>query len=179
MRYIVTVALLGAFCVVWAAVPLKGTGAPGVVLLLVSATCVAAGLVRLVRKDTGQRERYVFPGLLMRLALSANDLLLRVGWETAAAVSVVVLEAVHHSRPWHTGLLAIGVVAYLLAVHRAESAVPAAVFHGQTRVILTSLALVVVATAVAMIPSSAAQSGWLEILAALAAMTAGALALPL
>ena len=47
-------------------------------------------------------------------------------------------------------------------------------FKGQTRVLLTSLALVVVATAVAMVPASAAQSGWLEILAALAAMTAGA-----
>jgi hypothetical protein len=178
-RYIVTVALLGAASVVWAAVPLKGTGAPGVILLLVSTICVAAGLLRLIRKDTGHREKYVFPGPLMRLALSANDLLLRAGWETGAAVSIVVLEAMHPSRPWHTGLLAVLVVAYLLAVHRAESAVPAAVFQGQARVLLASLALVVVATAVATIPSSAAQSGWLEILAALAAMTAGALALPL
>jgi hypothetical protein len=179
VRYIVAVALLGAFCVVWAAVPMKGTGAPGVILLAVATTCVAAGLLRLVRKDTGQGERYVFPGPFMRFALSANDLLLRAGWETGAAVSVVVLEAVHPSRPWHTGLLAIAVVAYLLAVHRAESVVPAAVFRGQARVMLTSLALVVVVTAIAMVPSSAAQSGWLEILAALAAMTAGALALPL
>jgi hypothetical protein len=179
VRYIVPVALLGAVCVVWAAVPLKGTGAPGVILLLVSSTCVAAGVLRLTRKDTGQREKYAFPGPFMRLLLSANDVLLRAGWETGAAVSIVVLEAMHRSRPWHTGLLAIAVVAYLLAVHRAESAVPAAVFRGQTRVVVTSLALVVVATAVAMVPSSATESGWLEILAALAALTAGALALPL
>ncbi len=179
MRYIGAVALLGAACTVWAAIPLHGTGAPGVVLLLVAAFCVAAGLLRLGRKDTGQQERYLLPGALMSLANSANDLLLRAGWETGAAVAVVVLEAVHPSRPWHTGFLAVLVTCYLLAVHQAESAIPAAVFRGQARVLLTSLALVVVATAVAMVPASAAQSGWLEILAALAAMTAGALALPI
>ncbi len=179
MRYIGAVALLGAACTVWAAIPLRGTGAPGVVLLLVAAFCVAAGLLRLGRKDTGQQERYLLPGALMSLANSANDLLLRAGWETGAAVAVVVLEAVHPSRPWHTGFLAVLVTCYLLAVHQAESAIPAAVLRGQARVLLTSLALVVVATAVAMVPASAAQSGWLEILAALAAMTAGALALPI
>jgi hypothetical protein len=46
-------------------------------------------------------------------------------------------------------------------------------------VLLASLVLVVVATAVAMVPATSTQSGWLEILAALAAMTAGGLALPL
>jgi hypothetical protein len=178
MRYILAVALLGATCTLWAAVPLHGTGAPGVLLLLVAAICVAAGLLRLARKDTGQQERYVFPGALMALANSANDVLLRAGWETGAAVAVIVLEAIHPSRPWHSGLLAVLVTCYLLAVHQAETAIPAVVFKGQTRVLLTSLALVVVATAVAMVPASAAQSGWLEILAALAAMTAGALALP-
>ena len=161
MRYIGAVALLGAACTVWAAIPLHGTGAPGVVLLLVAAFCVAAGLLRLGRKDTGQQERYLLPGALMSLANSANDLLLRAGWETGAAVAVVVLEAVHPSRPWHTGFLAVLVTCYLLAVHQAESAIPAAVFRGQARVLLTSLALVVVATAVAMVPASAAQSGWL------------------
>jgi phosphatidylserine synthase len=179
VRYIVAVALLGATCTVWAAVPLPGTGAPGVLLLVVAAVCVAAGLLRLVRKDSGQRERYVFPGLFGGLAYAANDVLLRTGWETGAAVSVIVLEALHPSRPWHTGILAIAVACYLLAVHQAESAVPAAVFRGQSRVLLASLALVVVATAAAMVPASSTQSGWLEILAALAAMTAGGLALPL
>jgi hypothetical protein len=178
MRYIVAVALLGATCAIWAAVPLRGTGAPGVLLLVVAALCISAGLLRLVRKDTDERERYVFPGVMGGLANSANDLLLRTGWETGAAVSVVVLEAVHPSRPWHTGLLAIAVTCYLLAVHQAESAIPAAVFRGQTRVLLASVALVVVATAVAMVPASGSPSGWLEILAALAAMTAGGLALP-
>ena len=89
-------------------------------------------------------------------------MLLRTGWETGAAVSVVVLEALHPSQPWHTGLLAIAVVCYLLAVHQAESAIPATVFRGQGRVLLASMTLVVVATAVAMIPASSTQSGWLQ-----------------
>jgi phosphatidylserine synthase len=175
----VAAALLGTTCTVWAAVPLHGTGAPGTLLLLVAAVCVVAGVLRLARKDTGQRERYIFPGAITAFASSANDLLLRAGWETGATVAVIVLEAMHPSRPWHTGVLAVLVTCYLLAVHQAESAVPAAVFKHQPRVLLVSLALVAVATAVAMVPASAAQSGWLEVLAALAAMTAGALALPI
>jgi hypothetical protein len=179
VKYITVVALLGATSIVWGAVPLPGTGAPGVLLLVVAAVCVAAGLLRLARKDTGRRERYMLPGAFTALAHSANDLLLRAGWETGAAVAVVVLEAMHPSRPWHTGLLAVVVTCYLLAVHQAESAIPAGALKGQARVLLASLALVVVATAVAMVPASAAEPGWLEILAALAAMTAGALALPI
>jgi hypothetical protein len=179
VKYIVAVALLGATCTVWAAVPLQGTGAPGVLLLVVAAVCVSAGLLRLARKDTGHGERYFFPGMFGGLAYAANDVLLRAGWETGAAVSVIVLEALHPSRPWHTGLLAVAIACYLLAVHQAESAVPAAVFRGQAPVLLASLVLVVVATAVAMVPASSTQSGWLEVLAALAAVTAGGLALPL
>ena len=179
MKYIAVVALLGVTCTVWAAVPFHETGAPGVVLLLVAGVCVAAGVLRLARKDTGRGERYMLPGAFTALAHSANDLLLRAGWETGAAVAVVVLEAMHPSRAWHTGLLAALVTCYLLAVHQAESAIPAYALKGQARVLLTSLALVVVATAVAMVPASATESGWLEILAALAAMAAGALALPI
>lgn len=179
MRYVAIVALLGAACIAWAAAPLEGSGAPGVVLLIVASVGVAAGLLRLLRKDTGHREKYVFPGPFTNLVLSANDALLRVEWETGAAVAIVVLEAMHPSRPWHTGILAVAVACYLLAVHQAESAIPATVFRGQSRLLLTSMALVVVATAVASVPASTAQSGWLEILAALAAMAAGALALPI
>jgi hypothetical protein len=181
MKYIAAVGLLGASCAVWSAVPLSGTGTLGILLLVVASACVLAGVLRLVRKDAVQGDPFVFPGLLVNLAGWASATLMAVEWETIAAAAVVVLETLHKSRPWHTGVLGVAVVCYLLAVHQAESAVPSGVFRGQARVLGSSLALLVVVTGVAMIPSARTGpiSGWLEVMAALAAMTAGGLALPL
>ena len=180
MRNIVSVALLGTACILWSAIPLGGTGAPGALLVVVAAACVLAGLARLVRNDAARRRQSIFPGLLVSLVDWADALLMGLGWETGAAVSVVVLETLHQSRPWHTGLLSVAVICYLLAVHQAESAVPAGVFRSQAKVLVTSLVLLVLVTGVAMVPSAraGALSGWLDVVAALAAMTAGALALP-
>jgi len=179
MRYVLAVALLGAASGAWAAVPIGGTGEPGVLLLLLAAACIFAGLLRLIRKDVPQRDPYTYLGTLAQLGHRANDVLMGVSWETGAAIALVGLEALHPSRPWHTGIFAVLVTCYLLAVHQAGSAVPAAALRGQGRIMVTSLALVIVATGVAMVPSAGAESGWLEILAALAAVTAGGLALPL
>jgi hypothetical protein len=180
VRPIIAVALLGAACTLWSAVPLGGTGWPGGLFLVVAAGCVLAGVLRVVRKDAVREQQGPFAGALVSLAGTADALLRGPGWETGAAVAMVVLETLHKSRAWHTGLLGALLVCYLLAVHQAESAVPTGVFRGQRRMLATSLALVVVLTGVAMVPSTrtGALSGWLEVLAALAAIAAGGLALP-
>jgi hypothetical protein len=104
----------------------------------------------------------------------------RAGWESVAAVSIVGLEALHHSRPWHTAVLVLLVASYLLAVG-GDRPVPADVRRAEARVLVVSLPLVIVAILVGMLPSAGtgATSGWLEIIAAITAVTAGALALPL
>ena len=100
------------------------------------------------------------------------------GPESVAVIAVVALETLHQSRPWHTGSLALFVICYLLSVHHAEG--PARE-GGEARLLVASLPLVAVATGVAMATGtgSGATSGWPEIIAALAAITAGALAVPL
>jgi hypothetical protein len=180
MRAVLAVALLGAAATLWSAVPLGGTGRPGVLFVVLAATCVLVGVLRLVRKDAVPEERGLFAGALAGLVDWAGSLLHEVGWETGAVVAMVVLETLHKSRPWHTGALGVLLVCYLLAVHQAESTVPSGVFRGQARTLATSVVLLVVVTGVAMVPSgrTGALSGWLEVLAALAAMTAGGLALP-
>lgn len=180
MRNIIAVVLLGAACVLWSAVPLGGAGWAARPLLVVAGTCVLIGVLRLVRKDVDRKKQGLFAGALVSLVVGADALLQELGWETGAALSVVVMEALHKSRPWHSGLLGVLLVCYLLVVHQAESALPTGVFRGQRKVLTTSLVLLIVVTGVAMVPSArtGALSGWLEILAALAAMTAGGLALP-
>jgi hypothetical protein len=180
MRGTLTVVLLGAAATVWSAVPLGGTGWSGGLFVVIAVLCVVAGLVRLSLKDRVREEQGLFAGGLASLVDGADRLVQSLPWETGAAISVLVLETLHRSRPWHTGLLAVLLVCYLLAVNRAESAVPSAVFRGQARMLATSAALLVLVTGVAMVPSArtGALSGWLDILAALAAMAAGGLALP-
>jgi len=180
MRGALVVALLGVAASLWSALPLGGTGWLGGLFVVTAAVCVAAGLVRLWHKDGVRQEQGLFAGGLARLADWADQLVQALPWETGAAISILVLEALHRSRPWHTGLLAVLLVCYLLAVSRAESAVPSAVFRGQARMLATSAGLLVLVTGVAMVPSArtGALSGWLDILAALAAMAAGGLALP-
>jgi hypothetical protein len=180
MRDIGVVVLLGAAGVLWSAAPLGGTGWPGGLFVVLASACVVAGALRLVRRGTARPDKALFAGALVRLADGADALLEGLGWETAATVAVVGLETLHKSRPWHTGLLGVVLVCYLLAVHRAESVVPSAVLRGQARLLSASAGLLVVVTGVAMVPSvrTGALSGWLEVLAALAAMVAGGLALP-
>lgn len=175
------VALLGTACVAWSAIPLRGTGAPGVLALLVAATCVYAGVARLLCKGTGAGEPTFVPSTWARLSGQVNFVLARTGWESGAVVATVVLEALHRSRPWHTGLLAVAVLGYLLAVHRAESSSPSRILRRQSRALAVSVALVAVTTGVAMAPSAGTGtlSAWLEIVAALAAVAAGGLALPI
>ena len=178
MRRIAVAALLGAASTAWSALPLTGTGAPGVLLVVVAGACVLAGVVRLLAHPAASRSR--FSMAFWALLGTSGPTLRRAGPESVAAVSMVALEALHHSRPWHTGLMALVLVSYLLAVHEAESPVPAALWRQDARLLVVSVPLVVVATGVAMVPTagSGATSEWLEIIAALAAISAGALALP-
>ena len=176
-----TTSLLGATCTAWSAFPLGGTGAPGVLLVVLAGACVLTGALRLLTRSTPTAGAAPFSTVWSALVGTGLSLLLRAGWESMAVVAIVALEALHHSRPWHTGLLALVVVCYLMAVHQAESPVPAALSRGKARVLLVVLPLVAVTTGVAMVPAagSGTASGWLEIIAALAAVTAAALALPL
>ena len=81
-------------------VPLHGTQElPGVVLLWLAAHLRGCRLAppRAV-KTRANRKGGTLPGVLSSaLANSANDVLLRAGWETGAAVAVIVLEAMHPS----------------------------------------------------------------------------------
>ncbi len=177
------VALLGAACALWSGLPLGSSGAPGALALAVACGSVACGVVRLVRLGAGPAEPDYALSWWQRLLDEVVASALGTGWETGAVIAAAVAEALHTSRPWHTGVLAVLALGYLLAVHQAESGQPAKALRDQARTVSVGIGAVGVITGVAMLPAAGAGAGavaaWLEAAAALAAVVAGGLVLPI
>lgn len=176
-----TVLLLGAAGTAWAAEPMPGTGGWGILLVVLASLGVAAGTAHLVVGELPGAGGGLGPRLFEGLVEWLNAFLSGPRWEVVTSVALVVLEALHPARPWHTGLLSLLLLCYFLALQRAEAAVPAQALRGQAKALALSVALVAMVTGVAMLPSAGtgALAAWLEIIAAVAAMVAGGLALPL
>jgi hypothetical protein len=178
-RPLAAAGLLGAACCAWAAWPLAGTGQ--VLLLAVAGLCAAADLARLITAAWPVQRVDSFSHPALRLARWGHGLLSQLPLAEGTALAVLGLELAHPSRPWHTGLLGVALLCYLLAIHLAESGAPARVLRPQLPALAAGLGLLVLGTAATLIPAAApgAASGTLRVLAAVAAIAVGALVLPL
>jgi hypothetical protein len=176
--------LLGAACVTWAAVPTGPAGRAAPALTLLAACCVAGGLVQLATVAVVPPGPGAYPGPLTRVGLWGLDWLRRLPWAEAVVLAALALEVLHPGRPWHTAVLGVALIAYLLATHLAESAgahgEATAVLRGQAPVLAAGLGLLMLAAASALLPSGGTglPGGWLRAAAAVAAVIACALCLP-
>jgi hypothetical protein len=175
--------LLGAACVAWTAVPPRHTGL-ATLALVVSIIAVAAGALRLALADVPQPEEGFFPTAPIRAWLTFLAVLRGLPWEEIAVVALLWLEVQHPAgtwSPWHTAALGFGLVAYLLAVHVAESGARAGrLLRRQAKVLLAGACLLALGAGFAMLPAAApgAGSALLRVLAAAAVVAAAALVLP-
>jgi hypothetical protein len=172
--------LLGAACVVWTAVPPRHTGLAGLALA-VSIIAVTAGALRLALADVPQPEEGFSASAPVRAWLTFLAALRGLPWEEIAVVALLWLEVQHPARPWHTAALGFGLVAYLLAVHIAESGAPARqLLRRQAKVLLAGACLLALGAGFAMLPAAGpgAGSALLRVLAAAAVVAAAALVLP-
>jgi hypothetical protein len=182
VRVVVAVAALAAANVVWAAVPMHGATRGAKPALLVAALCAAASVGQLFARMSSDRPgrqadqapAYV-PGPV-ELGRRAWGAFVLAPWPQGAIVAVVVLEALHPSRPWHTGLLAVLLIGYLLALHVAETGATASLLRPQLPLLVAGLCLAALAVGSALLP--AGNSLWLTGIAAVAAVVAAGLALP-
>jgi hypothetical protein len=170
--------LLAGACVAWSAVPLSGARGFAAVALPVAAAFAALGTARLtLGAAPGEPGGLLTPG--ERLGRTIADLVRSAPWAEGTVIAVVVLEALHRSRPWHTGLLGAALLAYLLAVHLAESRARLAVLRPQVPLLAAGLGLLVLAVGAAALPAETGSDASLIILlAALAAVVAGGLIVP-
>ena len=171
--------LLGAGCVVWAATPPVHGGWAGVALVLAIAG-VAAGTLRLALAGIPAPEDSFLLPVPVRAWLRFLETLRRVPWEVGALVALVWLEAMHRSRPWHTAVLGVALIAYLLATHLAESDASPGVLRPQVRVLALGAALLALGAGAGMLSATGpgAGSALLRLVAAGALIAAAGLVLP-
>jgi len=151
-------ALLGAGCVIWAAVPLVHQGWANLALVLAIAG-VAAGALRLVLAGVPQPEDTFLLPVPVRAWLRFLETLRRVPWEEGAVIALVWLEVLHRSRPWHTAFLGAALIAYLLATHLAESDASPGVLRPQVRVLAVGAGLLALGAGAGMLPATGPGAG--------------------
>ena len=191
-RALIAVVLLTAGILAWAAVPMTGSGVSAWIAFAFAAGSAVAGTIRLILTGTGAaltadyapaRGRLtgtLYTPLPDRVWRGVLPTLITMPSPQVMIVAVLALEALHPRRPWHTAILGIALLGYLLALHLAESAAKPAVFRPQLPLIVAGICLAGISVGAAALPTggAGAGSGWLAVLAAAAAVVAVALALP-
>jgi hypothetical protein len=177
-RRLIGTGLLGAACCLWAAVPLHGTGQ--ILLLVVGLLCAVGDMMRLAGVGIVLDTSDYLAGRLTRLWLWLYGIIRQLPWAEGAALAALGLEALHPSRAWHTGLLGVALLCYVLATHLTESRASLRVLRVQVPVLGAGLGLLVLCAGAAALPATAigAASGLLRVLAAVAAVAVAALVLP-
>lgn len=190
-RSLLALTLLTAGTLAWAALPTAGARAGTQPTLIAAICCAVFCLARLAATGhtasttapdaTGLHGDKVFVSGPERLWQQAASALVAVPWPQLLIVALLGLEALHPRGPWHTVVLGLLLLGYLIALQLAESGARLAVFGAaQLPLIVAGLALAGLSVAAAALPASPAGSGsgWLAVLAAVAAVVAAALALP-
>jgi hypothetical protein len=144
--------LLAAAAIGWAAFPLHG-GRGGTRVALVAAIITAAlSIARLATIDVPPLSAPGLATLSQRLLERLLEALESVPWAEGMVLAVLVLEALHAARAWHTALLGLALLGYLFAVHLAETHAGPAVLRGQLPLIAAGLGLMGLAVGAAALP---------------------------
>ena len=151
--------LLGAGCLIWAALPAAHRGWAGFALTLAIAG-VAAGGLRLALAAVPVPDESYWPSPGVRAWRTFLDMVRQVPWEEGAVIGIAWLEVLHPSRPWHTAVLGAGLIAYLLIAHLAESDAPLATLRPQARVLGLGAVLLALGAGAGMLPAAGPGGGF-------------------
>ncbi len=149
--------LLAAACVAWSALPVeRSAGFFGRPVLAAAAGCAVLSTVRLA---VGAEHSYPagYRSVPERVGLALLAALRAIPWADGMVVTVLVLEAMHAARPYHTALLAAALLGYLLTTHLAESGARRGTVRQQVPLIAAGLGLLVIATGAVLLPVPAAR----------------------
>lgn len=177
---IAAAAALSAAAIVWAAYPLSG-GRGGTRATLIIAVATAA--LSALRLAIAGLSRAAVPFLASSWRHAADwtaEAISVLPWAEGMLAAVLVLEALHPARPWHTAVLGLALLGYLFAVHLAETRAAPSALSGQLPLIAAGLGLLALAVGAAALPGHPAGATALlaTVVTAVAAVLVVALVLP-
>jgi hypothetical protein len=171
--------LLGVACTIWSAIPALHKGG-ATFLLVLTIIFVTGSTLRLALAWIPLPEDTYLLATPLRVWLGFLMFIRVPPWEEGAAITIVWLEILHPSRPRHTAVLGAALIAYLLAVHLAESGASLAALRPQAPVLAAGACLLALGAGAGMLPASTpgAGSALLRVVAAVAVIAAAGLVLP-
>jgi hypothetical protein len=173
------VGALAAAVTWWATFPVSAGGGGTRIALVVAITSGTMSVARLALAGTVARQAGRFT-VADRVTAQLVSVIEALPWAEFMTVAAIVLEALHRSSPWHTGVLAVALTGYLLALHLGETDADAGVLRAQLPLLAAGAALLAIAIGVATLPDLPAGPAAvaLRISAVVLAVVAAALAAP-
>jgi hypothetical protein len=177
---IAAAAVLSAAAIAWAAYPLSGGRGGTRATLLVAIATAALSIIRLAIASLARAAVPFLVSAWRQAADRTAEVISLAPWAEGMLVAVLVLEALHPARPWHTAVLGLALLAYLFAVHLAETRATPRALRGQLPLIAAGLGLLALAVGAAALPGHPAGAAALLATAvtAVAAVLVVALVLP-
>jgi hypothetical protein len=185
-RVVLAVVLLAAGAVAWAALPVAGATRGAKPALIAAVVCAALSLVQLAARVAAGRPgaeqraaaRSAYSSPLTDAVQQAWSVVTSVRWPEFAVVAILVLEVLHPARAWHTAVLGLVLIGYLLTLHLAESDAGPGILRAQLPLLIAAAGLAVLSAGAGLLPAASAGPAWLSAIAAVAAVIAAGLALP-
>jgi hypothetical protein len=137
--------------ILWSAFPLSGGRAGARPALAAAIVAAVMSIAQLVAAAIGNRDSDSFAAL-HRAAQWLTELVRMLPWAELLIVAVLVLEALHASRPWHTAVLAVALTGYVLAVHLTETRAGAGELRAQLPLLCAGIALTALSVGAAALP---------------------------
>lgn len=177
---IAAAAALAAATVAWAAFPLTGGRAGTQPVLIVAVATAVLSVVRLAIADVPRVAVPFLASAGRQIADWTVDIMGAVPWAEGMLAAVLVLEALHPARPWHTGVLGLALLGFLFAVHLAETRAGPRALRSQLPLIAAGTGLLAIAVGAAALPGHPAGAAALltGTVTAVAAVTVVALVMP-
>lgn len=150
-RTIAAAGLLAAGLIAWAAYPLSTGGAGTRLTLSVSIVAAVLSILQLVLSSARARPQDGFSPADRAIAGIAAVIAI-IPWAELLTVAVLVLEAVHPAHPWHTAILGVALLGYLLAVHLGETGAGAGTLRVQLPLLGIGVGTTALAVGVAALP---------------------------
>jgi hypothetical protein len=151
VRAIAAAGVLAAGIVFWAAYPLSGGQAGTRFSLWIAIVAAVLSIGQLALGSARARPTDGFSPIDHAVDRT-SEVIAILPWAELLTVAVLVLEAVHHARPWHTAILGVALLGFLLAVHLGETGSGARALRRQLPLLGIGVGVTALAVGVAALP---------------------------